>query len=86
MNDHDRQNLQFLLNASPEVIKDWYRSVPTDDHEYALELLRAYSEELDRQSQQLRVEAELALLDTVEVDVVASDLGDAARVLSAFRL
>ena len=86
MNAHDRKNLEFLLHASPEVIRDWYTKVDNDDHEYALELLRAYSEELDRQSAALRTEAELALLDAVEVDVAASDLEDAANVLSVFRL
>lgn len=86
MNAHDRKNLEFLLNASPEVIRDWYLNVDADDHEYASELLQAYSEELSRQSAALRLEAELALLDTVESDVATSDYQDAARVLAAFRL
>jgi hypothetical protein len=46
MNDHDRSNLQFLLNASEDVLKDWYDSVDEDDHEYASELLARYGEEL----------------------------------------
>jgi hypothetical protein len=46
MNDHDRKNLEFLLTASPEVIKDWYRSVDKDDHQYAIELLESACLEL----------------------------------------
>lgn len=62
MNDHDRDNLKFLLTASPEVIKDWYSKMDLDDIDYAYELLAAYSRELDSQALELRVEAELALM------------------------
>lgn len=64
MNQHDRDNLQFLLTASPEVIKDWYSKMDSDDIDYAYELLAAYSRELDSQSQELLVEAELATMDS----------------------
>lgn len=46
MDDHDRKNLEFLLSASEEVLRDWYDNVSEDDHEYASELLNAYGEEL----------------------------------------
>jgi len=46
MDAHDRSNLEFLLNASPEVLLDWYNTVDVDDHEYASELLAMYGEEL----------------------------------------
>lgn len=46
MNQHDRDNLDFLLNASPEVIEDWYEQMSDDDIEYAFELLAEYSQEL----------------------------------------
>jgi len=41
MNEHDFQNLRFLLLASQEVLADWYSKVDKDDHEYAIELLEA---------------------------------------------
>ena len=47
MNQRDRDNLDFLLNASPEVIQDWYEKMDDDDIEYAFELLDAYSQELE---------------------------------------
>lgn len=47
MNQHDRDNLDFLLSASPEVIEDWYEQMSEDDIQYAFELLEAYSQELE---------------------------------------
>ncbi len=49
MNQRDRDNLEFLLNASPEVIEDWYNQMDDDDIEYAFELLEQLKEELDRE-------------------------------------
>lgn len=46
MNDHDRGNLEFLLNADKETLLEWYNVVDEDDHEYASELMILYSEEL----------------------------------------
>ena len=46
MNEYDRENLQFLLNADPETLREWYDSVSPDDIEYAAELMLQYSEEL----------------------------------------
>jgi hypothetical protein len=43
MNEHDFQNLRFLLLASPDVLADWYENVDEDDHDYAVELLEAAS-------------------------------------------
>lgn len=47
MNPHDRENLNFLLNSSPETIQDWYAKMGPDDHMYAAELLRQAKVELD---------------------------------------
>lgn len=46
MNEYDRKNLDFLLNASREDLRQWYNATGADDHEYAAELLAAYREEL----------------------------------------
>ncbi len=67
MNDHDRQNLNFLLYSSPEVIADWYTKVSADDHAYAQELLAMYALELKEESLALKIEAELAILDRYEL-------------------
>ena len=47
MNQHDRENLMFLLTASKETLQDWYEQMGEDDYKYAMELLAAYSQELD---------------------------------------
>jgi hypothetical protein len=49
MNQRDKDNLDFLLNASPEVIQDWYNTVEDDDILYAFELLEMAKEELIEQ-------------------------------------
>ena len=46
MNQHDRDNLNFLLNSTPEIIQDWYENVGEDDIMYAFELLEMAREEL----------------------------------------
>jgi len=46
MNQRDRDNLDFLLNASPEIIQDWYEKMEDDDIMYAFELLEMAKEEL----------------------------------------
>jgi hypothetical protein len=59
MNDHDRNNLNFLLHAEAEVLKDWAAKMEEDDIAYAQELLAMYAEELRERSAALLVEANL---------------------------
>jgi hypothetical protein len=47
MDDHDRKNLEFLLNASPVELETWSKEVTQDDLDYAQELLDAYQLELN---------------------------------------
>ena len=61
-NDWDRDNLNFLLNASPAVMQDWDEQADEDDRTYAQELLDAYAEELRIQARDLRIEAEMSLM------------------------
>jgi hypothetical protein len=49
MDKQDRDNLDFLLNATPEVIRDWYNTMDDDDIVYAFELLEMAKEELIEQ-------------------------------------
>ena len=39
LTDRDVKNLNFLVNASDEVLQDWMNYVDDDDLEYAQELL-----------------------------------------------
>jgi hypothetical protein len=63
MNDWDRNNLNFLLNADDRIIKEWTAQVPQDDIDYAHELLALYSQELREQAIALKIEAEMSLSD-----------------------
>lgn len=46
MGENDRMNLRFLLDASEEVLKEWYLAVDDDDHKYASSLLTVASWEM----------------------------------------
>lgn len=67
MNKHDRDNLNFLLSLDRDTLKDWYSKVDQEDHEYAQELLAIYSLELKQRSIDIRIEAELAVMDRYEL-------------------
>jgi len=47
MNNRDRDNLEFLMNASTKVLEDWYYQMEEDDIAYAFELLELYQKELE---------------------------------------
>jgi hypothetical protein len=74
MNDWDRDNLNFLMNASKETLEEWHFYADADDYKYALELLQAARTELAMQ--------ELALVD----DQAVEDITEAQAVLARFRL
>jgi hypothetical protein len=53
MNLNDRNNLNFLMNATPEVLLEWYDTASEDDLIYAQELLDAYQMELNASEYEL---------------------------------
>ena len=63
MNQHDRKNLEFLLAAEPDVIRDWAKKMQGDDIVYAQELLLQHAADLRERSREILVEAEMARLD-----------------------
>lgn len=83
MNSHDRQNLQFLLNASEQTLRQWYATVSEDDREYASELLAQYAQEIRRDSANLR---SIVDMEMTEFELADSDFGEANAVLAKFRL
>ena len=66
MNDHDRGNLNFLLNITSEVFDDWMDQADIDDIDYALELLAMHKSEL--------VVGMLELKDNVEDTTQANEI------------
>lgn len=76
MNDHDKENLRFILTASEEVLYDWWDKISDDDKDYAQELLRAYRREL--------VQLEVYYKELTEQG--GTGLGEAKAVLKKFTL
>ena len=74
MNEWDRDNLNFILNISPETLRDFLSIMSPDDVAYAFELIKLAKAEI--------------LVDQMEYDENNSDieLSDAAAVLSKFTL
>lgn len=58
-NEYDRENLKFLINASNETIKEWYKTCTDDDIAYAQELMNAFALELQEAAIENRIEFEL---------------------------
>ena len=63
MNQHDRDNLKFLLTADIAVIRDWAGKMDADDIIYAQELLMQHAGDLRERSREILVEAKMARLD-----------------------
>jgi hypothetical protein len=72
MNDHDKDNLEFLMAISKNTLLDWCDQASDDDIQYAIELLK---------QRQIEVDMELAtVLDDVE------DVTEAKTVLSKYSI
>jgi len=65
MNSRDKNNLKFLLNASPEILFEWYLQSSADDRAYAEELLTQASVALTMQH--------LESLDNIDHTDIASN-------------
>lgn len=72
MNDHDRDNLNFLLTVSPEVFDDWMNQADEDDIDYAIELLSMRRSEL--------------VVESMECVDDVQDTSEAKQVLKSFML
>ena len=66
MNDHDRENLNFLLSCDPDTLLDWYNTVDEEDHEYASELMTQYSEEL-------KLREKFSIVESINLDNLVPD-------------
>ena len=53
MNDWDRDNLNFIMNASEKGFDEWLDQADNDDVAYALELIRMAKAELMVQEMEL---------------------------------
>lgn len=62
MNQHDLDNLRFLLSANKQQLQQWYNTVSNDDLRYANELLDRYSTYLKWEILSQRIEKEIAAM------------------------
>lgn len=74
MNDHDRNNLNFILGLSVDEMTAFFADKSEDDIDYAIELLRTARSELQLES-----------LDCIEEDI-DENCTDAKNVLKKFML
>ncbi len=72
MNDHDRNNLNFILSLDEDGFEKWYVTLSDDDVDYALELLKAARTEVAMKHSEI--------FDDVE------DCTEAVQVLKGFML
>lgn len=74
MNEWDRDNLDFIMNISPETLRDFLGIMSKDDIAYAFELIK-------------KAKAEM-IVDQIEYDEANSDIELSAvdAVLSKFTL
>lgn len=72
MNDHDRNNLQFIMSLDEYGFYKWSASLSEDDVDYAIELLKAARTEVMLQA--------VTLSDDVE------DTSEAMSILKGFML
>lgn len=47
MNGKDINNIYFILTRTPEELSEWWETLSEDEQLYALEIVKAYREELD---------------------------------------
>lgn len=77
MNDHDRDNLKFLLSIDDNTFQDFLDQSDDDDIDYAIELIQRHKAELILQ--------EMVAEEAVDEEM-GLDLSEAQAVLSRFRL
>ena len=47
MNSKDVNNIYFILTRTPDELSVWWETLSEDDQLYALEIIKAYREELE---------------------------------------
>jgi hypothetical protein len=76
MNDWDKDNLNFLMNISPEVLRDFLQIMNEDDVAYAMELVRTAAAEI--------------MVETIEYDEMCDQYDEqfplASMILNKFTL
>jgi hypothetical protein len=76
MNEYDRNNLEFLLSLKTDADwRDWFECTDTEDHTYAMELIKTAQSELVVRTMELH-----------EENLETEDFSQAQQFLNRFRL
>lgn len=80
MNQHDLDNIRFLLNRTPAELYQWYQTVSDQDLVYASEIMEQYARFLESEIESEIIEKQLAAMPVlVEAQaVIAAVRGDHA--------
>lgn len=62
MNQHDLDNIRFLLNRTPDQLREWYNSVSDQDLVYANEIMEQYARFLESEIESEIIEKQLAAM------------------------
>jgi len=75
MNDHDRNNVNFIMTLDDTQFDNWAENMSNDDIKYAIEIIQAARLELAEQENAL-----------MEAELEESTLDEARAVLKKFML
>ena len=75
MNDHDKNNLNFLLYSNQKDFEAWMKEASVDDIDYALEIIRKSKSELIVEQMELQ---EMAIM-------YEDDIGEAKHILNRIK-
>lgn len=78
MNNHDLNNVRFIMSLDLDELKHWWESVSEDERNYASEIMDAYSQHLKRQSYAVSLSHDRELSE--------ADCAEARQLLSQFTL
>jgi len=59
MDQHDVENIRFLLSRTPEQLREWYNSVSDEDLLYASLILENYADFLRQENITLEIERQI---------------------------
>ena len=77
MDQHDVENIRFLLSRTPEQLREWYNSVSDEDLLYASLILENYADFLRQENITLEIERQIEQMPVlIEAQAVIAAVRD----------
>jgi len=77
MDQHDVENIRFLLSRTPEQLREWYNSVSDEDLLYASLILENYADFLRQENITLEIEQQIEQMPVlIEAQAVIAAVRD----------